>query len=368
MARLTYRAAGVDYDVLDGFKRMCQKAAAATSGHLRRHGMAEPAAIRGESAYVMETDDGYLAHVEEALGTKILVADAMYRLTGTADGYRAVAIDDVATIANDLCACGALPVCIAMYAAVGDNDYFADSARGQALADGFAEGCRLSGAAWSGGETQTLKGMVVPGACILGGSALGRIAPKSNRIAGNVQDGDAIILLASSGVQTNGLTLCRALADRMPEGYLTRLGDGRSYGEALLDASVIYVSFVAACQEAGIPLHYAAHMTGHGWRKLMRLDEPFVYRIERVPPPQPVFALIQAAAQLDTKEMYATFNMGVGFAVFVAPDDAGRALDCAHQAGYQALHGGWVRREGGRKAVEIAPLGIEYGGDTLHIR
>src|SRR5436305_1118326 len=81
-------------------------------------------------------------------------------------------------------------------------------------------------------------------AVVLAGSAVGRVWPKSRRIAGDVRDGDAIVLLASSGVQTNGLTLCRALADRLPNGYLTPIGDGRAYGEALLDPSVIYVRFI----------------------------------------------------------------------------------------------------------------------------
>ena len=73
-------------------------------------------------------------------------------------------------------------------------------------------------------------------------------------------------------MQTNGLTLCRALADRLPRGYLTPVpGDGRPYGQVLLDASVIYVRFLSALQSAGLRPHYAVHVTGHGWRKLMRL-------------------------------------------------------------------------------------------------
>ena len=126
MSTMTYKSAGVDYDVLDNFKRACQKAAVGTVGLLHQHGFSEPAAIRGESAYVMEAPDAFYAHVEEALGTKILIADAMYQLTGRSF-YQNVAIDDVATIANDLCAGGALPVTVAMYAAVGDNSYFADT-------------------------------------------------------------------------------------------------------------------------------------------------------------------------------------------------------------------------------------------------
>lgn len=367
MTTLNYKTAGVDYDVLDTFKRACQRAAATTTGHLIRHGFTEPTGIRGESAYVIEGPAACYAHVEEALGTKILVADAMYQLTGQSF-YRQTAIDDVATIANDLCAVGALPVSVAMYAGVGDNEYFADERRAADLADGFAEGCRQAGAVWSGGETQTLKGMITPGTVVLGGSAFGTITPKSNRITGTVRDGDAIIFLASSGVQTNGLTLCRALADRLPQGYLTVLPDGRSYGESLLDASVIYVSFVAACQQAGVKLNYAVHMTGHGWRKLMRLEALWVYRIEQVRPPQPVFDLITKTAQLDVREAYGTFNMGVGFAVYVAPQDAPRCLALAKQHGYDAWRAGVVRQEGRRKAVEIVPLGLTYDADTLHIR
>ncbi|MCX7886617.1 MAG: AIR synthase-related protein [Verrucomicrobiae bacterium] len=367
MSPLDYKAAGVNYDVLDAFKRACQRAAANTAANLLRHGTSEPPGIRGESAYLIETPNEYLAHVEEALGTKILVADAMYRLTGKSF-YREVAIDDVATIANDLCAVGALPLSIAMYAAVGDNDYFADARRASDLAEGFAEGCRRAGAVWSGGETQTLKGMITPGTVVLGGSALGRIAPKSNRIAGDVRDGDAIVFLASSGVHTNGLTLCRAVAERLPQGYLTPLPDGRSYGEALLEPSVIYVPLVAACQQAGVALHYAVHLTGHGWRKLMRLETPWAYRIEKIGQPQPVFELIAAVAQLDAREMYGTFNMGVGFAVFVSPEDADRCVALAKENGYEAWVAGSIRKEGDRKAVEIVPLGLVFGGETLRIR
>lgn len=367
MKKLDYRAAGVDYDVLDPFKTACQRAAAKTSAALARHGFAEAPGVRGESAYFLETENEYLAHVEEALGTKVLVADAMYALTGESR-YRNVAIDDVSTIVNDLVSCGALPVTVAMYAAVGDGNYLADERRAADLAEGFAEGCRISGAAWGGGETQVLVGMVSPDTVILGGSALGRIAPKSLRIRGDVREGDAIVLLASSGVQTNGLTLCRSLVDRLPDGWLTPLSDGRPYGEAILDPSVIYVKFVAACQAAGIPLHYAVHLTGHGWRKLMRLEAPFVYRVTELPPAPPVFDLITRTAGLDPTDAYGTFNMGAGFAVYVAPEDADRTLECARAEGYDARIGGRVEREGDRKAVILDPIGVTYEGDTLRIR
>jgi phosphoribosylformylglycinamidine cyclo-ligase len=367
MSGLSYQQSGVNYDLLDAFKRACQRAASSTAPALVAHGMIEPPSVRGESAYLLETPAEYLAHVEEGLGTKNLVADAMLNLTGKSF-YRNIGIDTVATIVNDLITCGALPFSVAMHAAVGDAAWFSHAQRAADLAEGFAEGCREAGAVWGGGETPALKGIVNPEAIVLAGSAIGRISPKSNRITGDVRDGDAIIFLASSGVHTNGLTLCRALADRLPLGYLTPVADGRAYGEALLDASIIYVRFIAAAQRAGLKLHYVAHVTGHGWRKLMRLDDPFVYRITQIPEPQPVFEFLMKHGPVEPREAYATFNMGVGFAAYVAPEEAQKCLALAARCGYAATLAGIVRKEGSRKAVEIQPLGITYDADSLQLR
>jgi phosphoribosylformylglycinamidine cyclo-ligase len=367
MSGLSYEQSGVNYDRLDAFKRACQRAASGTSGALAAHGLSEPPGVRGESAYLIEGPNEFLAHVEEGLGTKNLIADAMLRLTGTSY-YRNIGIDTVATIVNDLITTGALPISVAMHAAVGDAEWFADPRRSEALADGFAAACRDSGAVWGGGETPTLRGIVNPETIVLAGSAIGRIRPKSLRIAGDVRDGDAIVLLASAGVHTNGLTLCRAIADRLPKGYLTPINDGRSYGQALLDPSVIYVRFIAALQRAGIKPHYAVHLTGHGWRKLMRLSEPFVYQITDLPTPQPVFDFLVREGPIETREAWATFNMGVGFAVYVDPALANRCIELAREAGYHAWVGGVVQKQGDRKAVELTPLGITYDAETLQVR
>jgi phosphoribosylformylglycinamidine cyclo-ligase len=367
MASLSYEQSGVRYDALDAFKRACQREAATTTGALAAHGFSEPRGIRGESAYLIETPDAYLAHVEEGLGTKNLVADAMGELTGRSY-YENIGIDTVATIVNDLVTTGALPVSVAMHAGVGDSAWFDDPRRAHDLARGFAEGCRRSGAVWGGGETPALRGIVDPKSIVLAGSALGRIAPKSNRITGDVRDGDAIVFLASSGVHTNGLTLCRALAERLPQGYLTKLDDGRAYGEALLDASVIYVRFIAACQRANLCPHYAAHVTGHGWRKLMRLDEPFVYRITELRDPPPVFAFIERNGPVERREMYATFNMGVGFAVYADQAEVDAYLRVARETGYDAWRAGTVVTQGTRKAVDIEPLGITFDAESMRVR
>jgi phosphoribosylformylglycinamidine cyclo-ligase len=368
MAGLSYESSGVNYDQLDAFKRACQAAAGTTVAALAKHqGLSEPASIRGESAYLIETPDCYLAHVEEGLGTKNLIADQMLKLTGKSY-YRNIGIDTVATIVNDLVTVGALPISVAMHAAVGDSAWFSQSTLAADLAAGFAEGCRLAGAVWGGGETPTLAGIMNPQTIALAGSAMGRVMPKSNRITGELTEGDAIVLLASGGVQTNGLSLCRKIAEHLPQGYLTTMDDGRSYGEALLDPSVIYVDFVAACQRANLPLHYTAHITGHGWRKLMRLATPWVYRIEQIRKPSPIFQFIMRAGPVDVKEAYATFNMGAGFAAYVDAKDAERTVEIATAAGYDAWVAGTVWRDGDRKAVEIAPLGLIFDGDTLKLR
>ncbi|HEV2295872.1 MAG TPA: AIR synthase related protein [Tepidisphaeraceae bacterium] len=368
MSSLSYEGSGVRYDRLDAFKRACQQAAATTVGALAKHGLNEPDKIRGESAYLIETHDGYLAHVEEGLGTKNLVADAMLGLTGKSY-YANIGIDTVATIVNDMVTTGALPVSVAMHAGVGDAAWFENEQRAADLAKGFAEGCKKSDAVWGGGETPALKGIVDPSAIVLAGSAIGQIRNKAHRIVGDVCDRDAIVLLASTGVQTNGLTLCRRIADQLADGYLTKMDDGRTYGEALLDASAIYARFVAACQTHGVRLHYAAHITGHGWRKLMRLEEPFVYRMTNLGMGAPeVFNFIHQRGPVDVREMYATFNMGAGFAAFVSQGDVPRTIALALQSGHRAWVGGTVEKLGSRKAVEIEPLGITFEGDTLAVR
>jgi phosphoribosylformylglycinamidine cyclo-ligase len=367
MSGLSYESSGVNYDVLDAFKRACQREAATTTAALAQHGMSEPPGIRGESAYLIETPDSYLAHVEEGLGTKNLVADAMLELTGRSF-YQSIGIDTVATIVNDMITTGALPISVAMHAGVGDSSWFSNARPAEDLACGFAEGCRQSNAVWGGGETPALKGIIDPKSIVLAGSAIGQVKPKSLRIGGDVRNGDAIIFLASSGVQTNGLTLCRALAERLPQGYLTPIEGGRTYGEALLDPSIIYVRFIAACQRANLSIRYAVHVTGHGWRKLMRLAEPFVYRIDQVREPPAIFAFLQRAGAIDAREMYATFNMGVGFAVYVREDDADRAVKLARDSGYDAWRAGSVQKQGDRKAVEIAPLQITFDAASLQVR
>ena len=365
---MTYQSAGVDYDALDAFKRACQREAATTRGSLAAHGAVEAPGTRGESAYLIDIGHGLsLAHVEEGLGTKNLVADAMAKLTGKCY-YRGIGIDTVATIVNDMITVGCLPMSVAMHAAVGDSGWFRDEQRAVELAAGFAEGCRQAGAVWGGGETPALRDIVDPRTIVLAGSAVG-LMRQEKRIRGDVEPGDAIIFLASSGVHTNGLTLCRALADRLPQGYLTPLADGRTFGEALLAPSLIYARFVLGLAEAGIRPHYLVHVTGHGWRKLMRLDAPLRYVIEQPHPrdgPPALFGFIVQQGPLELREAYGTFNMGVGFAAIVGADVADAAVAKAREAGHEAWMAGTV--EEGQRSVEVPSLNLRFSSEELRVR
>jgi phosphoribosylformylglycinamidine cyclo-ligase len=176
------------------------------------------------------------------------------------------------------------------------------------------------------------------------------------------------VFLASSGVQTNGLTLCRQLADRLPQSYQTPLDDGTPYGEALLAPSAIYVGFVRECQNRGVKLNYVAHVTGHGWRKLMRLEEPFVYEITQLRPLPPLFRFVMEAGPVSLREAYATFNMGIGLAAYVPPSHAVATVAAAEAAGCEAWVAGRVRKDGDRKAVEVPSLGLCFDAATLQVR
>jgi phosphoribosylformylglycinamidine cyclo-ligase len=351
---------------MDPFKRLCQQYAVGTAHNLLRRGAKELTASRGESAYLTEFPKLFLAHVEEGLGTKNLVADAMRKLTGRSY-YDQIAQCTVAMIVNDLITLGALPISIAMHIAAGESDWFSDLERADDLARGWALACELAGAAWGGGESPTLKGIIVPGTVELNGSGVGIIQPKSRLIDPiNIHPGDKIILFASSGVHANGLTLCRQISDSLPDGYATLLSNGKTYGESLLTPTIIYSKAIQALQESDVEIHYAVNITGHGYRKLMRANQPFTYIVEKPPTPQPIFNFIQEHGNVSDEEAWGNFNMGAGFAIYINPNMAKYALEALADAGYDAWEAGHIE-EGGKKVI-IESKNIVFGGETLQVR
>jgi phosphoribosylformylglycinamidine cyclo-ligase len=365
--KMTYAGVGVDYETLDPFKRRAQLAGRETARNILRLGFCEVEMSRGESAYLMDAGDHYVAHVEEGLGTKNLVADAMYGLTGKSY-YDSIAQCTVAMIVNDMITLGALPLSVAMHLAVGVSGWFEDDRRSVDLIEGWKKACDLARCVWGGGETPTLKGVVNPDAVVLSGSAVGVVKPKSRLIhAANIQHGDAIVMIGSSGIHANGLTLAREIAGRVPKGYLTQLSDGRTFGEALLDPTIIYVPLVEDCFNEGVEIHYAVNITGHGWRKLMRATQPFAYVIDVLPVPHPVFSFIQEHGPVDDREAYANLNMGAGFALYVQESDVAKVLALVHSLGMSGSRAGHIESSEVKRVI-IRPLGIEYLGSTLGVR
>ncbi|MGH6622369.1 MAG: AIR synthase related protein, partial [Burkholderiaceae bacterium] len=312
MKTLDYKQAGVDYSKIDPLKILAQKAAAATAPNLARHGLSEVAASRGESAYVVDCGDFYLASITECLGTKALVADSVRALDGNPAGrtfYDAIAQDTLAMAINDLITVGATPVSVHAYWAASGSDWFDDAARARDLVEGWKTACDTCGVAWGGGETPALAGVIAPGRIDLAASCVGVVRPKSRLTLGEkLAPGDAIVLFESSGIHANGVSLARKISEQLKEGYGTRLDDGSPFGEALLKPTLLYSPLTEALAAAGIVPNYAVNVTGHGWRKLMRHPGEFTYRITSLPPVPPVLRFLQAQARIDNREAYGNLN------------------------------------------------------------
>jgi phosphoribosylformylglycinamidine cyclo-ligase len=367
MTPLTYEQAGVDYDKIDPLKVAAQRAAASTASQLARHGFGEVKASRGESAYVVDVGPFYIASIVECLGSKALVADEMARLNGKSY-YAGIAQDTIAMAVNDLITVGATPLVVQAYWAAGGSDWFGDTERSLALVEGWKRACEVCGVAWGGGETPALAGIVEAGRIDLAASCTGIINPKQRLSVGDaLGDGDAIVLLASSGIHANGVSLARKIAERLPQGWLTPIDDrGTIYGDALLAPTTLYSPVTEALWKAGITPHYSANITGHGWRKLLRHPKALTYRITQVPPVPRVLSFVADRAGHDAQEAYSTFNMGAGFALFVAANDAQGTVDAALAQGIDAWIAGRV--EAGPKQLLIEPLSLRFGGDALQLR
>lgn len=370
----SYRDAGIDYDTLDAGKRDALTAALATSPLLAAHGGLAVDASRGEPAFVFELGGRTFGFVLEGLGTKSVIArqvaqgggDTGAAVGAGAAGFAAVAQDTVAAIVNDLVCVGALPLVVNAYFATGDSGWYGNEAWHAALVDGWRRACEEAGATWGGGESPSLPGLVGSEEIELAGCAIGAVPEGSRALLSDaLAPGDEIVLVASSGLHANGSSLARMLADRLPDGYVTALPSGRSFGEALLDPSVIYVRLVAELLSARVPVSYCSHITGHGLLKLMRPDRRLTYRVSALPPVPEVLQFMVEQAAMDAAEAYRTFNMGAGFAIYTGAGTGERVAAIAQRLGYDALLAGAV--EDGPRQVVIEPVGVTYADEDMDL-
>lgn len=360
-----YETVGVNYSILDKSKRSAISAAQATSSFLAGHGGQVVEESRGASAFVFNIGGMTLAFVIEGLGTKSVIARMWLEATGE-DRFRDIGIDAVGAIVNDICSVGALPFVINAYFATGNSEWHLGGNSFESLLVGWRDGCEISGATWGGGESPALPGLVSGTDVEVAGSGIGALPGSWGPILGEeLRDGDAIVLIESSGLHANGASLARSAADQLPRGLRTPLPSGDAFGASVLRPSTIYAPLVRELSKREIRPTYLSHITGHGFRKLMRAPADLVYIIDRLPPVPEVFTFITQTLEMNDRAAYGTFNMGAGFAVYVRPEDASGVIDTATSIGLRAWQSGRV--EAGRRRVELPTLGITFEGPELEL-
>ncbi len=335
----TYRDAGVDIDAGDALVERIKPRVART---MRPEVLA---GIGGFGAMVELPLERYrrpvLVSGTDGVGTKL-------KLAIEAGQHDTIGIDLVAMCANDVIVQGAEPLFFLDYYATGRLDVEV-AAR---VIEGIAEGCVQAGAALVGGETAEMPGLYSGGDYDLAGFCVGVVEKDAIIDGSRVRAGDAVIGLASSGPHSNGYSLIRKLIAVAGVTRATQLA-GRSLFEQLLTPTRIYVKALLALLRA-LPVHGLAHITGGGLTdNIPRVLSPGLEVVlqRRSWPRAAVFEWLAQTGNIETSEMYRTFNCGIGMAVIVASERADEALRLLRQHGETALLIGEVRR--GERGVVI---------------
>ncbi|HCG34813.1 MAG TPA: phosphoribosylformylglycinamidine cyclo-ligase [Clostridiales bacterium] len=254
----------------------------------------------------------------DGVGTKLKLAFQM-------GIYDTVGIDCVAMCVNDIVCCGAKPLFFLDYIAVGKNV----PERVASVVAGVAEGCVQAGCALIGGETAEMPGFYPEDEFDLAGFSVGIVDKENIFDSSAIQEGDVIIALPSSGVHSNGFSLVRKIiADTKADLFASFPACGKSLGETLLTPTRIYVKMLLALSQQ-VSVKAVSHITGGGlYENIPRaLPEGFSAKIEEKSlKTLPVFDWIQKIGKVDKRDMYNTFNMGVGMSLVVDKQDADRAL------------------------------------------
>ncbi len=267
----------------------------------------------------------------DGCGTKVKMAILM-------DKHDTIGIDAVAMCVNDIICCGAKPLFFLDYIACGKNV----PEKIATIVSGVAEGCVQSGAALIGGETAEHPGLMPVDDYDLAGFAVGIVDKKKILDNTRMQAGDVVLALPSTGIHSNGFSLCRKVFDidkNNPELYIPRqeLG-GRTIAEALLEPTKIYVKPILALLEQ-VDVKGISHITGGGFYENIPRSIPAGLQAEidrsavRV---LPIFDMIASWGNIPERDMFNTYNMGVGMSVVVPADQVDKALACLQENGIDA--------------------------------
>ena len=277
----------------------------------------------------------------DGVGTKLKLAFIM-------DKHDTVGIDCVAMCVNDIICCGAKPLFFLDYIACGKNV----PEKIASIVSGVAEGCVQSGASLIGGETAEMPGFYPIDEYDLAGFSVGVVDREKVVDNSTVKEGDAIIALKSSGVHSNGFSLVRKVFDVENSDIKTpneKLG-GKSIGETLLTPTKIYVKPVLALLEE-VKVKAISHITGGGFYENIPRSIPkgFGAKIKRSDVQVlPIFELIAETGNIPERDMFNTFNMGVGMSIVVNKEDADKAIEILRANGEDAyLLGEVVKSEEG---------------------
>ncbi len=317
MSASSYAAAGVDIEAGD-------RAVELMRSKVARAGRPEVVGGLGGFAGLFRLNvgkyrDPLLASSTDGVGTKLAIAQAM-------DKHDTVGIDLVGMVVDDLVVCGAEPLFLQDYIAVGRIV----PERVAEIVGGIATGCAQAGCALIGGETAEHPGLMANDHYDIAGTGVGVVEADEVLGAERVQAGDVVVAMASSGVHSNGLSLVRHVllqGARLPlDAVVDELG--RPLGEELLVPTRIYaLDCLAVIAETDV--HAFAHITGGGFAANLARVLPMHLsaRLDRSTwAPQPVFALVQGRGKVEQAEMERTFNMGVGMVAVLPPADVDRAM------------------------------------------
>ena len=280
----------------------------------------------------------------DGVGTKLKLAFLL-------DKHDTVGIDCVAMCVNDIACAGGEPLFFLDYIACGKN-YPEKIAT---IVKGVAEGCKMSNAALIGGETADMPGSYREDEYDLAGFAVGVVDEKDLITGENIQPGDVLVGIASSGVHSNGFSLVRKIFDMTAESLNTYYDElGRTLGEALIEPTKIYVKALRSVKEAGVTIKGCSHVTGGGfYENIPRMlpDGVNAHVKKDSYPIPPIFELMRKKGQLEEKLMYNTYNMGLGMVLALDPADADKAIAAIETAGEKAYLVGEVKA--GEKGVTL---------------